>query len=59
MLRPDAEAFSRISNWLTACLDDVARGDADPSTLLDLADIVHEFVLSTKVRVPEHLHIFL
>lgn len=56
MLRPDAEAFCRISNWLTSCLDDVARGDADPSALLDLADIVHEFVLNTKVRGLEHVY---
>ncbi|KAK1760496.1 centromere protein I [Echria macrotheca] len=49
LLRPDAEAFERIENWLRACIDDVAGGDAEPSSLLDLVEILHEFVLSTKI----------
>lgn len=49
LLRPSAEGFSRISNWLTGCLIDVAGGDADPSLLLDLVDVVHDYVVCTKV----------
>jgi centromere protein I len=52
LLRPDAEGFSRISNWLAASMNDIASGDADPSSFLDLVDIVHEYTTSTKVRGP-------
>ena len=50
LLRPDAEAFSRIGNWLTACMSDVASGDADPDLYLELVDIIHDYVVGTKVR---------
>ena len=51
LLRPDAEAYSRISNWLMACMGDVATGDADFSLLLDMLDVIHDYVISTKVRI--------
>ena len=54
LLRPDAEGLSRVNSWVTACLDDVRGGDADPSLLLDMVDIVHDYVVSTKVRISEH-----
>jgi centromere protein I len=50
LLRPDAEASSRISNWLMACLADVAGGDADSDLLADMLEVVHEYVLRVKVR---------
>ncbi|KAK0720839.1 Mis6-domain-containing protein [Lasiosphaeris hirsuta] len=52
LLRPDARGYSRISNWLGACLDDVVNGDADPGFLLDLVDIIHDYTVSTKSLPP-------
>lgn len=49
LLRPNAEGASRISNWLMACLGDVASGDADSDLLLDMLEVVHDFALATKV----------
>ncbi|KAK4240494.1 centromere protein I [Achaetomium macrosporum] len=58
LLRPDAEAFSRIANWLMACLDDVARGDADPAYLEDLLVVIHDYAVSTKTLPPLLLTFF-
>ncbi|KAL1837191.1 hypothetical protein VTJ49DRAFT_4163 [Mycothermus thermophilus] len=52
LLRPDAEASSRISNWLMACLGDVAAGDADADIFLDMVDVIHEYALATKTLPP-------
>lgn len=49
LLRPNAEASTRISNWLIACLGDVASGDADPELLLDMVDMIHDYAVATKV----------
>jgi len=51
VLRPDAEGFARVSNWIAAYMTDVATGDADPSVLLDMVDVIHSYVLNTKVRI--------
>lgn len=51
LLRPDAEGLTRVNNWVTACLDDVRSGDADPNMLLDMVDIIHDYVVSTKVCI--------
>jgi centromere protein I len=50
LLRPDAEASARISNWILACLADVASGDAGPELLLDMLEVVHGYAVATKVR---------
>lgn len=50
LLRPNIEGASRISNWLMACLGDVASGDADSGLLLDMLEVVHDFAVATKVR---------
>jgi centromere protein I len=50
LLRPNAEASARISNWLMACLGDVASGDADSEILLDMVDVIHDYAVATKVR---------
>jgi centromere protein I len=55
LLRPGAEASSRITNWLTACLDDVARGDADPAYLEDILEVIHDYAVSAKVS--EHVRL--
>ena len=48
-LRPNAEASSRISNWLMACLGDVASGDADSEIFLDMIEVMHDYAVATKV----------
>ncbi|KAK3995030.1 centromere protein I [Cladorrhinum sp. PSN332] len=58
LLRPDAEAFSRVSNWLMACLGDVASGDADPGFWLDMVEVIHDYALSTKSLPPLLLAFF-
>ncbi|KAK3326277.1 Mis6-domain-containing protein [Apodospora peruviana] len=58
LLRPDSESFSRISNWVTACMGDVASGDGDLSLLLDIVDVVHDYTASTKVLPPLLLSFF-
>ena len=52
LLRPDAEGSSRISNWLMACMGDVASGDADSDTFLDMIEVIHDYAAATKVREP-------
>lgn len=49
LLRPNAEGDSRVSNWVTACMGDVASGDGDINLLLDMIDVIHEYTASTKV----------
>jgi centromere protein I len=53
LLRPDAEGSSRISNWLMACLGDVASGDADSDIFLDMVEIIHDYAVATKVSAGE------
>ncbi|KAK0739800.1 Mis6-domain-containing protein [Apiosordaria backusii] len=55
LLRPSEQASQRISNWLMACVGDVASGDADPSFLLDMVEVIHDYVLSTKELSPVFL----
>lgn len=50
LLRPHTEAFSRVSNWVTACMGDVASGDGDINLLLDMVDVIHEYTTGTRVR---------
>ncbi|KAK4212380.1 centromere protein I [Rhypophila decipiens] len=52
LLRPDAEGFSRVSNWVTACMSDVASGDADINLLLDMIDVIHAYTINTRVFSP-------
>jgi len=49
VLRPNDEAFSRVENWVSACLGDVASGDGDFSILLDMIDVIREYTIRTKV----------
>ncbi|KAH6840854.1 Mis6-domain-containing protein [Chaetomium sp. MPI-CAGE-AT-0009] len=58
LLRPSAEASSRISNWLMACLGDVASGDADPEIFLDMVDVIHDYAVATKTLPPVLLTFF-
>lgn len=49
LLRPDAEGFSRVTNWLKSCLCDFESGDAEPGLLLDMLELTHEYAINTKV----------
>ncbi|KAK4250639.1 Mis6-domain-containing protein [Corynascus novoguineensis] len=57
-LRPNAEASSRISNWLMACLGDVASGDADSEIFLDMIEVMHDYAVATKILPPILLTFF-
>ncbi|KAH8882876.1 Mis6-domain-containing protein, partial [Thozetella sp. PMI_491] len=57
-LRPAEEAHERVSNWVRACVQDVASGDASQSLLLDMIDIIYEFVRSTKTLPPLFFQLF-
>ncbi|XWW96780.1 hypothetical protein V2A60_004760 [Cordyceps javanica] len=48
LLRPSAESFMRVANWLNAALQDVIDGDADKATLWEIMEVVRDFVVQTK-----------
>lgn len=50
LLRPNDEARQRIDSWIAACTADIASGEA-PSLLMEMMEIIHSYVLSTKVRL--------
>ncbi|KAK3684824.1 Mis6-domain-containing protein [Podospora appendiculata] len=58
LLRPDAEGFARISNWVAGCMSDVANGDADSDLLLDMIDVIHSYARSTRTLPPLLLTFF-
>ncbi len=49
LLRPSAESFLRVANWLNAALQDVLDGDADDAMLWEIMEVVRDFVVQTKV----------
>ena len=50
-LRPDDDAHKRASNWMMACISDIAAGDADPSSIADILESVRDYAVSAKVCV--------
>ncbi|KAK4189083.1 centromere protein I [Podospora australis] len=58
LLRPNSEASSRVSNWVMACVGDVASGDADPALLLDMVEVIRDYAVSTKWLPPLLLSFF-
>ncbi|KAL6891073.1 Mis6 domain-containing protein [Trichoderma longibrachiatum] len=58
LLRPSAEAYQRISNWLSSVLQNVLDGDADEATLWEVLDVVREFVVQSKSIPPVFLEFF-
>ncbi|OAA77595.1 Mis6 domain-containing protein [Akanthomyces lecanii RCEF 1005] len=48
LLRPSAESFLRVANWLNAALQDVLDGDADDAMLWEIMEVVRDFVVQTK-----------
>ena len=49
LLRPSEEAFMRVENWLIACVLGAANDDTDREELMDLVEVVHDYIMSTKV----------
>lgn len=49
LLRPNADSYQRIANWLNSVLQDVIDGDVDQDSLWDVLDVVRYFVVQTKV----------
>ncbi|ERT02869.1 hypothetical protein HMPREF1624_01172 [Sporothrix schenckii ATCC 58251] len=51
-LRPADEAFKRVDNWLEACVASTASGDSSRDELMDLLEVVHDYITSTKTFPP-------
>lgn len=49
VLRPDNEGSARITNWVTACTRDVRTGDAGPELLIDVIEVLQDYVSATSV----------
>ncbi|KAL7931174.1 Mis6 domain-containing protein, partial [Trichoderma chlorosporum] len=58
LLRPNAEAYQRVANWLNSVLQNVIDGDADEATLWEVLDVVREFVVQSKSIPPVFLNFF-
>lgn len=52
LLRPADEAFKRVDNWLEACVSSTASGDSSRDELMDLLEVVHDYITSTKTFPP-------
>ncbi|RFU78813.1 hypothetical protein TARUN_3380 [Trichoderma arundinaceum] len=50
LLRPNAEAYQRVANWLSSALQNVMEGDADEAMLWEVLDVVKEFVVQAKAN---------
>ena len=48
-LRPDSEANVRVNYWVKACMTDVTSGDAGAEVLLDVVEVLQDYVAATKV----------
>ncbi|OIW29534.1 Mis6-domain-containing protein [Coniochaeta ligniaria NRRL 30616] len=48
ILRPNNEASARVKNWVAACARDVKSGDAGAEVLLDVIEVLHDYVSATK-----------
>ncbi|KAJ6785276.1 hypothetical protein PWT90_01076 [Aphanocladium album] len=55
LLRPSAESFQRVANWLNAALQDFVDGDADEATLWEVMEVLRDFVVQTKVKLYQHI----
>jgi len=50
-LRPGEESSARVNNWIAACISDAASGDAAGGELLELLNVVHDYVSISKVQL--------
>ncbi|KAL7797572.1 Mis6 domain-containing protein [Trichoderma ceciliae] len=58
ILRPNAEAYQRVANWLSSVLQNITDGDADEATLWEVLGVVKEFVVQSKSVPLVLLHFF-
>jgi len=49
VLRPNDEASSRVNNWTASCVLDVHNGDAGAESLLDMIQVLQDYVSNTQV----------
>lgn len=49
-LRANHEDYSRVNNWVAACILDVRNGDANAELLLDTVDVLQDYVSNTQVE---------
>lgn len=52
MLRPEAESYQRVSNWLGAALRDLLDGEADSENIWEFMEVLRDFVVQSKVGYP-------
>ncbi|CAK7207325.1 hypothetical protein SEUCBS139899_010135 [Sporothrix eucalyptigena] len=52
LLRPSDEAFARVDRWLEACVTSSASGDGSKDELMDLLEVVHDYIASTQMFPP-------
>ncbi|KAI0472068.1 Mis6-domain-containing protein [Xylariaceae sp. FL0804] len=57
LLRPQAEAHQRVSNWLTSYAQDLLGGNAE-AQLVDVLEILESYVSTTKTFPPVFLAFF-
>lgn len=57
LLRPNAEAYQRVANWLNSVLQNVIDGDTDEAVLWEVLGVVREFVVQSKVSQSSRRHI--
>ncbi|KAL1877621.1 hypothetical protein VTK73DRAFT_8445 [Phialemonium thermophilum] len=57
-LKPNNEAHMRVNNWVLSCLSDVSSGNAGIDVLLDMVEILQDYVSSTQLLTPTLLHVF-
>lgn len=50
ILRPNNEASVRVENWIAACAKDVKTGDAEVQVLLDVIEVLRDYVSATRVK---------
>ncbi|KAL9471493.1 hypothetical protein ACSS6W_009434 [Trichoderma asperelloides] len=58
LLRPNAEAYQRVANWLNSVLQNVIDGDTDEAVLWEVLGVVREFVVQSKSIPPVILSFF-
>jgi centromere protein I len=49
------EASSRIMNWVESCVMDARNGDAGPELLLDIVQVLQDYVSNTQVQITYRL----
>ena len=51
LIRPSTESQTRVDNWLRAVISEAASEDLDPDALMDLLEVVRDYLELTKVSL--------